>query len=67
MQPSKPSTNWSTKLGLFTGPIMILLGLLAVKFSGKNPTLAYAIVVMGILRTGVSAYLHFRSNKEPEA
>lgn len=63
MDNSKPGGHWSTKLGLLTGPVMILLGLLALRFSQKSPTLAYVIILFGFFRLGMSLYMFFQQKK----
>jgi hypothetical protein len=61
MEQSNPGNHWSTKLGLLSGPIMILLGLLAVSFSQKNHTMAYVLIAAGVIRLALSAFLYFKN------
>lgn len=65
MDNSKPGDHWSTKLGLLTGPVMILLGVIALRFSDKSPGMAYVIILFGLFRLGMSMYLYFSQKNNP--
>lgn len=63
MENSSPGNAWSTKLGLLTGPLMIGAGVIALNNSDRSPYLAYLIIVMGVIRTGMSGYLYFKKKQ----
>lgn len=60
MEHTNPENHWSTTLGLLTGPVMILLGVLALRFSDRNPGIAYMIILFGVVRLIMSALLYFK-------
>lgn len=56
--------SWSTKMGLITGPVMIILGILALRFSGKDHNLAYVIITFGVIRLGLSLFMYLKRKKD---
>lgn len=51
-------------MGLVTGPVMIIIGALALRFSDKSPTIAYVIITFGVIRLATSLFLYLRRNKD---
>ena len=65
MDNSKPGDHWSTKLGLLTGPVIILLGVIALNVSDRSQGIAYVIILFGLFRLGMSMYLYFSKKNNP--
>ena len=64
MDNDKQPSTWSIKLGLFTGPIMIILSLLVIFLSDKSKGLAYLILLFGIILTVASTILYFKTKNK---
>lgn len=60
MEQHNRRSHWSTKLGLFSGPLMIIIALVALNMSNKPKGMAYLILALGIIRTVASAWMHFK-------
>jgi len=63
MDNQNQTPTWSTKLGLFTGPLMIILALIAIFFSDKSKTIAYVILAFGLFRTVSSILIYLKQKK----
>jgi len=52
----------SRNLGFFTGPLMVILGIMAYT-SNKFPALAITIIILGIIRIGLTIYSYVLSKR----
>lgn len=64
MENSSSRNKWAQKIGFITGPAMIAVGLIALSNSNKSPIMAYFIIVFGIIRLGMTAFLYFKGKKQ---
>ncbi|HMN33552.1 MAG TPA: hypothetical protein PKA54_09275 [Chitinophagaceae bacterium] len=64
MDNEKQTSPWSIKLGLFTGPIMILLALIVILFTEKSKGMAYLILALGVFRTIASTFLYIKTRNK---
>jgi hypothetical protein len=55
--------SWSTKLGMITGPLMLILGCIGY-YKGQQKTISIFIIFMGLLRIGMTIGLMMKSKKK---
>ena len=55
--------NISRNLGYFTGPLMIVLGVIALNGERMPKSFAMVFIGLGIVRLGLTIYVSMKNNK----